>query len=144
MAANPDPPKGWSLEVFQAFWKKPDLSWVPTTVHPDVVGYWPWSPTPVRGLKEYTQGVATVLYIVPDNTMDVVEHATNGDLNFIRWVAHGTGAKGPFEVTGVDRIRVKDGLLYENRIYFDSAHFRNSIGRLRVATRMLTFLLKNR
>ena len=37
--------------------------------------------------------------------MDVAEHARNGDYVFIRWVLHATGRHGPFELSGIDRVR---------------------------------------
>jgi ketosteroid isomerase-like protein len=67
---------------------------------------------------------------VPDLTLSVAESADNGENLFIRWVAHATGADGkPIEHTGVDRIKLRDGKVIENRIFFDRAEFERKLGR---------------
>jgi hypothetical protein len=138
---NPDAPRGWSVEIFARFWAKPDITWVQYACHPDVIAYWPFTPKPARGVEEYVKGLAAVLAIVPDITLEVAEHATNGNLVFIRWIARGTGAHGPFELSGIDRFLVRDGLVAENRVFFDSNRFRKAIGRFRVASRLTKHLL---
>jgi ketosteroid isomerase-like protein len=49
-------------------------------------------------------------------------------VTFIRWVMHATGRAGPFELTGVDRVRVRDGRVAENVIIFDTAAFERRSG----------------
>ena len=98
-------------------------------------------PKPARGVEEYVKGLAAVLAIVPDITLEVAEHATNGNLVFIRWIARGTGSRGRFELSGIDRFLVRDGLVAENRVFFDSNRFRKTIGRFRVASRLGKHLL---
>jgi hypothetical protein len=141
MRENPDAPRGWSLENFAKFWAKPDITWVQYAIQRDVVAYFPWSPKPVRGCEDYTKGMATVLAIVPDITLEVVEHAANGNIVFVHWLARGTGAKGPFELPGVDRFLLRDGLVAETRVFFDSGRFRAAIGRVRVPYRLAKFML---
>jgi hypothetical protein len=60
----------------------------------------------------------------------VAEHAmsADGEFGFSRWVMHGTGARGPFELVGMDRTRVRDGLVCENYVFFDLAHFEEVVG----------------
>jgi hypothetical protein len=41
---------------------------------------------------------------------------------------HGTGARGPFELVGMDRTRVRDGLVCENYVFFDLAQFEELVG----------------
>jgi hypothetical protein len=36
---------------------------------------------------------------------------------------HATGASGPFELDGMDRTQVRDGLVCENYVFWDSAQF---------------------
>jgi hypothetical protein len=36
---------------------------------------------------------------------------------------HATGPNGPFEMTGIDRARTRNGSVCENVIVFDSAEF---------------------
>ena len=62
--------------------------------------------------------------------LEVAEYATNGEFHFIRWIARATGAKGPVEMSGIDRIRVQNGLVTENYVVFDTARFAVLIGGL--------------
>ena len=67
---------------------------------------------------------------MPDLTLTVAESAQEGDNLFIRWVASATDAEGrEIEHTGVDRIRVVDGMVVENRIFFDREQFERKLGR---------------
>lgn len=142
MIEDPDAPRGWSVDIFAKFWAKPNLAWVKYSCTPDIVAYWPWSPKPVHGVEEYTKGLAAVLIIVPDITLEVAEHATAGESVFVRWIARGTGGKGRFELNGVDRFLVRNNLVYETRVFFDSARFRSAIGRFRVASRLLQVAIR--
>ena len=63
-----------------------------------------------------------------------MEHATNGDVMFVRWIARGTGPKGPFEAVGVDRLIVPNGYVAENLIISDHpifAEFAKHVGDFR-------------
>jgi len=51
------------------------------------------------------------------------------DITFVNWVMHATGKHGPFELTGIDRVRVRDGLVAENLIVFDTAAFARRSGK---------------
>jgi hypothetical protein len=120
---------GFSVDTFAQFWAAPDVSLVSTDqLHEDVVGDWPRAPEPVRGFDAYRQAIADLLDEVPDLKLEVAEHATNGEYIFIRWIARATGAAGPFEISGIDRIRVVDGRVKENIIRFDSATFDALVG----------------
>ena len=114
----------WSVEAFAAFWANPDASLVPPLLTDDIVGYWPGSAEPVRGKEAYTEQIAAILQAVPDFKVAVAEHAETGDFTFVRWIATGTGPKGPFTETGIDRVRTRDGLVAENYVCpNDSARF---------------------
>ena len=119
---------GFSPEVFARFWAAPNLEVVPDALTEDVVGHWPGRREPVRGRDEYTKCIADLLRAVPDFHGEVLEHASSGDLFFVRWRMVGTGATGPFELTGIDRVRVRDGRVAENVIVFDTAEFRERVG----------------
>lgn len=115
---------GWSVEAFARFWAAPDPDLVPALVTDDVVGWWPGEDEPVRGVAAYTQALAEIIEPLPDIRLEVAEHATNGDHTFVRWIMHATGPIGPFTFTGIDRILLRDGLVAENVIRFDTAHLR--------------------
>jgi ketosteroid isomerase-like protein len=118
----------FTAETFAAFWAKPDLSIRSDDLSDDIVGYWPGTDEPVRGRDEYVGALKELLARVPDLTLTVAESAVDGEHLFIRWVAHATGANGPIEHTGVDRIKVVDGKVVENRIFFDRAAFERKLG----------------
>ncbi len=120
--------EGFTVDTFARFWAKPDLSTPSDDLREDVIGYWPGSDEPVRGREEYVGALGELLARVPDLTLEVVESADNGEYLFIRWVAHATGAGGPIEHTGIDRVKVVDGQVVENRIFFDRAAFERKLG----------------
>jgi ketosteroid isomerase-like protein len=121
--------EGFTAETFARFWAKPDLSTLSDDLDDDVVGYWPGEDEPVRGRDEYVGALSELLARLPDLTLSVAESADNGEYIFIRWVAHATGIDGPIEQTGVDRIKVENGKVVENRIFFDRAQFERKLGR---------------
>lgn len=114
----------WSVEMFERFWAAPDPALVAAVLTDDVIGHWPWSEEPVRGADAYVQAIADVVRMLPGMHLEVAEHATNGEFTFVRWVLHATGANGPFTLSGIDRIRLRDGLVAENYIRFDTARLR--------------------
>lgn len=122
-----DPP-GWTVERFAEFWSDPRADDVPPLVTDDVVGWWPGHDEPVRGVKAYTQALADILALLPDMRLRVAEHAANGEFVFVRWIMNATGRKGPFEISGIDRIRMRDGRVAENVIRFDAQHLRRLAG----------------
>jgi hypothetical protein len=115
---------GWTTELFAEFWRAPDLEYIPSIITDDVVGYWPGGRV-VRGSGAYMQALEELLALLPDLRLDVKEHtmSADGEFGFTRWVMHATGASGPFELDGMDRTRVRDGLVCENYVFFDSAQF---------------------
>jgi hypothetical protein len=117
----------WSVKAFANFWAKPDPKLIPGFLTPDVVGHWPGE-EPVRGVEAYTQALAGVIALLPDIRLEIAEHAVNGEFVFIRWIMRATGRKGPFQFTGIDRVRVRDGLVAENIIRFDRAHLQQLAG----------------
>ena len=115
---------GWTTDLFAEFWAKPDLALIPPIITDDVVGYWPGDRT-VRGAGEYMRALGDLLALLPDLYLEVPEHtmSADGQFGFSRWVMHATGSNGPFEMNGMDRTRVRNGLVCENYIFFDPAQF---------------------
>lgn len=120
---------GWTTELFAQFWAAPDLKYIPSIITDNVVGYWPGGRT-VRGKAEYMQALDDLLTLLPDLRLEVPEHtmSADGEFGFSRWVMHATGANGRFEMNGMDRTRVCDGLVCENYVFFDSAEFQRLVG----------------
>ena len=84
----------------------------------------------MRGRDEYLGKVRDLLQRMPDLTVRVEESADDGEFLFIRWVAHATNVEGErIEQGGVDRIKVQDGKVVENRIFFDRAQFESKLGK---------------
>ena len=75
------------------------------------------------GPQEYAKRIIDLLDFIPDFRAEPIEHATNGDVMFVRWIARGTGPKGPFEAVGVDRLIVPNGYVAENLILSDHPIF---------------------
>ena len=128
MSATVEEQQGFTAETFARFWASPDLSTPSDDLANDVIGYWPGTDEPVRGRDEYVGALRELLARVPDLTLTVVESADNGEHLFIRWVAHASGANGRIEHSGVDRIKITDGKVVENRIFFDRAEFERKLG----------------
>jgi hypothetical protein len=121
-------PRGpFTIEGWKAAWANPSpervMARIPLITTPDVTGYWPRTMRPVRGPKEYAQRIVDLLTFIPDFRAELVEHATNGDVMFLRWVARGTGPDGRFEAVGVDRLIVPNGYVAENLILSDHPIF---------------------
>jgi hypothetical protein len=117
----------FSAEAFAAFWANPSPEAVrPELFTADVTGYWP--DTELHGVSEYTARLRELLRMLPDLRLEVGDHADNGEHIFVRWIMRATGRHGAFELGGVDRIKVRDGLVAENRIFFDTRRFEQLSG----------------
>jgi hypothetical protein len=117
----------FSVDHWAAFWANPHPDLAAHVVTPDVIGHWPGDAEPVRGVTEYKRRIARILTRVPDLRLTVAEHASNGEFLFIRWIARGTGGGRPFELSGVDRLRLRDGLVRENWVYYDPVRFESLV-----------------
>jgi hypothetical protein len=113
----------WSIEMFAQFWSNPDPALVPAALTEHVVGHWPGLDEPVRGRDEYTRCIAAIVEALPGIYLEVAEHARSGEFFFVRWILHAMGEHRPFELTGMDRVRVRGPLVAENVIVFDTAAF---------------------
>ena len=117
----------FTADAFAAFWASPSADAVsPELFTSDVAGYWP--DAVVRGPEAYTDRLKQLLELLPDLRLEVGDHADNGEHIFVRWVMRATGRHGAFEMGGVDRIKTRDGLVAENRIYFDTKRFEQLSG----------------
>jgi hypothetical protein len=116
------------VEGFARFWANPNPAVLPPLLAEDVVGHFPGEQAPIRGREAYVAKIAQFLTLLPDLRLDVAKHATNGEFHFVRWIARATGAKGPIEMSGIDCIRVQNGLVTENHVVFDTARFAALIG----------------
>jgi len=118
----------WSVRSFEAFWNRPVPGLVPAVLTEDVVGHWAGRTEPVQGREAYTHCIAALLDALPDVRLSVAEHAQSGEFVFVRWIMRATGAHGPFELSGIDRVRLRDGYVAENVVVFDTAAFESRSG----------------
>src|SRR5262245_64661020 len=79
------------IEDWGKTWLNPNkdrvLARVPAIALPDIAGYWPQTARPVRGPREYAKRIIDLLDFIPDFRAEPIEHATNGDVMFVRWIA---------------------------------------------------------
>jgi ketosteroid isomerase-like protein len=115
---------GWTTDLFAEFWAKPDLTLIRSIITDDIVGFWPGGRT-VRGASDYMRALEDLLALLPDLYLEVPEHtmSADGQFGFSRWIMHATGRNGRFAMDGMDRTRVRDGLVCENYVFFDTAQF---------------------
>jgi hypothetical protein len=118
----------WSVERFERFWAKPDPALVPATLPDDVVGHWAGRDEPVRGKQPYTNCIAALVEALPGVSISAAEHASSAEFTFVRWIMHAVGENGPFELTGINLVRTRDGLVTENWIVLDTAAFKTRSG----------------
>jgi SnoaL-like domain len=126
LPGRPTQPR-FSVERWAALWASPHPELAGRVVTPDVVGYWAGDARPVRGVTQYKQRIAALLELLPDLRLEVAEHARNGDVVFVAWNARGTGANGPLQLCGVDRIRLRDGLIKEHLVFYDPALLKGAV-----------------
>jgi hypothetical protein len=113
----------FKFEVWIAFWANPAAAINSDVVLPlaeDIVGYWPGVPEPVRGRRNFIAKITELLQAVPDLRVELVDSADNGDAIFIHYIVRGTVASGAFESHGIDRLVVRNGIVVENLIRYDS------------------------
>jgi hypothetical protein len=124
---EPTADAAWAVTHFAQFWSNPDPTKDTGYLADDIVGRWPDGRT-LSGLAAYRGRLIKIGMLIPDIRLEVLESAVNGDLAFIRWRARGTSNKGPFEMYGVDRLRVDGGRIKENIVHFDTATFEGLVG----------------
>jgi hypothetical protein len=73
------------------------------------------------------------LVLVPDFRVRVMEYAAQGDVHFVLWEASGTGPEGLFTCTGCDCLRVREGIVLENRITSEHPIFQTLTARVAAA-----------
>lgn len=118
------PSARWTVEGFEYFWSRGrDPQMVAPVVWPEVVGRWPRAAEPVAGREAYIAAIANFLSALDAFKVEVTDHAVSGDTAFVRWVIRGDFPVGPNEMTGVDRLILKDGFVVENHIHSDHPMF---------------------
>jgi hypothetical protein len=104
----------FTVDHWAALWANPHPQLAGRVVTPDVVVHWPGDAEPVRGVTAYKRRIAEMLDRTPDLRLTVTEHAGNGDFLFVRWTVDRSA-----QLSGIDRLHLRDGLVKEIRIYCD-------------------------
>ncbi|MFF5208390.1 nuclear transport factor 2 family protein [Streptosporangium sp. NPDC000396] len=111
-----------------AFWNAPDPARLDTLTDPDIVLRWPGQPEPIRGRQAWSAQVAGALQRFPDLRLEVTGHAFNDDLSFISWRATATANGEVISWEGIDRMRLKNGVVVDSMVAFDTAGLRPAGG----------------
>jgi hypothetical protein len=118
------PTRKWTVEAFARFWADPkDFDRVNQVIWPEIRGYWPRASRPLIGRAAYVQGLADFVAAVPGFRAEVSDHAFNGEVGFVRWVATGRPLVGPPQLVGVDRFTLRDGYVLANYVHSDHPIF---------------------
>ncbi|MEV8093724.1 nuclear transport factor 2 family protein [Kitasatospora sp. NPDC085879] len=107
-----------------AFWAAPEQARLGGLAASDIVLRWPGRPEPIRGLAAWAEQVAGALARFPDLRLEVVADAASGGTSFIAWRAAATVDGRPLRWEGVDRMELRDGLVAESTVVFDTAALR--------------------
>ena len=118
----------WSVEAFARFWQNPDPQLAHAALTEDIVGHWSGMKAPVKGRDDYVACIEALVKALPDVRVEVAEAASADECTFIRWLMYATGDKGPFEIAGVDRVLLRDGIVSENRVFVDPLLFEERAG----------------
>lgn len=117
----------WSQDGFQEFWNDPKAGFAKSKLHEDVVGRWPGGIV-IKGRDAYLKQLGAMLALTPDLRLEILDHARNGNVAFMRWRSHGTGPLGPFEMEGMDMVRLEGNKEIEIVAFFDPGVYRKLIG----------------
>lgn len=108
---------------FAAAWAARDGEAFLALWHPDGVLQSPLYARPVAG-KELGRLTELVREGVPDHVWQLLDWTARGDVVVIEWQATRTAGGQRFDWRGVDKFRLRDGRIAEERVYMDTAALR--------------------
>ena len=91
--------------------------------HPDGVLHSPLYDRPVKG-AELGRVNDLVRQAAPDNVWQLLDWTARGDVVIVEWQNTRSAGGQRFDVRGVDKFRLKDGKIVEERVYMDTAPLR--------------------
>ncbi|MGE5145139.1 MAG: nuclear transport factor 2 family protein [Candidatus Eiseniibacteriota bacterium] len=108
---------------FAAAWAARDSAAFLALWHPDGVLHTPLLDRPIAGrelgrLNERQKAVA------PDVVWQLLDWTARGDVVIVEWQSTRMVAGARFDWRGVDKLRLKDGRIVEERVYMDTAPLR--------------------
>jgi hypothetical protein len=112
------------IERWAAAWSEPTPDKIRGLTDPDIVMSWPGLAEPIRGAEAWATRVAGTLQRFPDLRLEVTEHAQRDDVMFVSWRAHATIDGVATKWQGIDRMRLRNGVVTESLVAFDTAPLR--------------------
>jgi ketosteroid isomerase-like protein len=108
---------------FAAAWAARDGKAFLDLCHPDGMLYTPLVNRPVAG-NELARLLEVQMTAAPDFVWQLLDWTSRGDVVIIEWqtTRHVNGVR--FEWRGVDKFRIRDGRIAEERVYSDTAPLR--------------------
>lgn len=108
---------------FAAAWASRDGEAFLALWHPDGLLQSPLYDRPVRG-KEFGRLTDLVREAAPDLVWQLLDWTSRGDVVVIEWQTTRMIGGRRFDTRGVDKFRLRDGLIVEERVYTDTAPLR--------------------
>jgi ketosteroid isomerase-like protein len=108
---------------FAAAWASRDGEAFLALWHPDGLLRSPLYDRPVRG-KEFGRLTDFVREAAPDLVWQLLDWTSRGDVVAIEWQTTRTIAGRRLDTRGVDKFRLRDGFIVEERVYTDTAPLR--------------------
>lgn len=127
--------KAVARKFFEEF-SKGNLQAVADLMAPDHVFHFPLFPEP-QNKEQHAAGQQRIKGIFPDYRMDVVDQIAEGDMVMNRLTVSGTqqgefmgrpGTGQTFEVTMINIMRIRDGLIVDEWDEFDTLSFLGQLG----------------
>ncbi|HEX7967863.1 MAG TPA: nuclear transport factor 2 family protein [Stellaceae bacterium] len=98
-------------EAFLALW------------HPDGVLHYPLADRPIAG-RELGRLVEAQKEAAPDLVWQLLDWTARGEVVIVEWQCTRAGPDKRFDWRGVDKFRLKEGRIIEERVYMDTAPLR--------------------
>jgi SnoaL-like protein len=112
------------VDQWAAAWDSPTPDKVRSLTDPDIVLTYPGLPEPIRGVDAWAARVAGMLERFPDLRLEITDHAQRDDMVFISWRGHATVGGVSIEWEGIDRMRMRNGVVVKSLVAFDTAPLR--------------------
>jgi ketosteroid isomerase-like protein len=108
---------------FAAAWAARDGDAFLNLWHPDGVLHYPLTDRPLAG-KEIARLNEIQKEAAPDLVWQLLDWATRGDVLIIEWQSTRIVSGKRLDWRGVDKLRLRDGKIVEERVYMDTAVLR--------------------
>lgn len=108
---------------FAAAWAARDPGAFLALWHPDGMLHSPLYDRPVTG-KELGRLTELVREVAPDHVWQLLDWTARGDVVIVEWQATRTAGGRRMDWRGVDKFKLHDGRILEERVYMDTAAMR--------------------